>query len=161
MHHYALLLKEGQTLNLELFRYQLQQAGYNCVNKVLEHGEFAIRGAIIDVFPMGSKTPFRIELFDDIIDSLRQFDTESQRTVAKITDIHVLPARELPLNEQSITLFRRAFREQFPGNPSQCPVYEAVSDGQYPSGIEYYLPLFFDKTSTFSTIFQPMPVFFN
>ncbi|STX43050.1 Transcription-repair coupling factor [Legionella donaldsonii] len=149
LHHHALLLKEGQTLNLEQFRHQLQQAGYHCVNKVLEHGEFAIRGAIIDIFPMGSNIPFRIGLFDNVIDSLRQFDTESQRTVAKITDIHVLPAREFPLNEKSITLFRRAFREQFPGNPSQCPVYEAVSDGQYPSGIEYYLPLFFDKTATF------------
>ena len=155
LHHHALVLKEGQTLNLEQFRNQLQQAGYHCVNKVLEHGEFAIRGAIIDVFPMGSSMPFRIELFDDVIDSLRQFDTESQRTVTKISDIHILPAREFPLNEPSITLFRRAFREQFPGNPSQCPVYEAISDGQYPSGIEYYLPLFFDKTSTLFDYLPP------
>ncbi|WED43878.1 transcription-repair coupling factor [Legionella cardiaca] len=149
LHHHALILQEGQTLNLEQFRHHLQEAGYHCVNKVLEHGEFAIRGAIIDIYPMGSPTPFRIELFDDVIDSLRQFDTESQRTIAKITNIQLLPAREFPLNEQSITLFRRAFREQFSGNPSQCPVYEAVSEGQYPSGIEYYLPLFFEQTATF------------
>ena len=149
LHHHALLLKEGQTLNLAHFRLQLDQAGYHCVNKVLEHGEFALRGAIIDVFPMGSNLPFRIELFDETIESLRQFDTETQRTICKISEIHVLPAREFPLNEQSITLFRRAFRERFAGNPSQCPIYEAVSDGQYPSGIEYYLPLFFNETATF------------
>jgi transcription-repair coupling factor (superfamily II helicase) len=149
LHQHVLLLKEGQVLNLEQFTHQLQQAGYHCVNKVLEHGEFAIRGAIIDIYPMGSTTPFRIELFDELIDSLRQFDTETQRTVAKIAEIHVLPAREFPLNEQSITLFRRAFREQFSGNPSHCPVYEAVSNGQFPSGIEYYLPLFFTQTATF------------
>ncbi|RMX20979.1 transcription-repair coupling factor [Legionella jordanis] len=149
LHHHALLLKEGQTLNLEQFREQLQQAGYRCVNKVLEHGEFAIRGAIIDVYPMGSVSPFRIELFDDVIESLREFDAESQRTITKISDIHLLPAREFPLNEQSIMVFRRAFREHFSGNPSQSPIYEAVSEGQFPSGIEYYLPLFFEKTATF------------
>ncbi|ARG97858.1 transcription-repair coupling factor [Legionella micdadei] len=149
LHHHALALKEGQTLNLDHFRHQLTQAGYHSVNKVLEHGEFAIRGAIIDVYPMGSSMPFRIELFDEEIESLRQFDTETQRTVSKISEIQVLPAREFPLNEQSITLFRRAFRERFSGNPSQCPIYEAVSDAQFPSGIEYYLPLFFETTATF------------
>ncbi|WP_133127134.1 transcription-repair coupling factor [Legionella nagasakiensis] len=149
LNRYALALQENQTLNVELFRQQLQQAGYHCVNKVLEHGEFAIRGAMIDLYPMGSQTPFRIELFDDVIDSLRQFDPETQRTIAKINQIQVLPAREFPLNEQSITHFRRAFREQFTGNPSQCPVYEAISNHQYPSGIEYYLPLFFEETVTF------------
>lgn len=149
LNHYALILKEGQILNLEQFRHQLQQAGYYCVNKVLEHGEFAIRGAIFDVFPMGSSLPFRIELFDDEIDSLRQFDPETQRTISKLREVQILPAREFPLNEQSITLFRRAFREQFSGNPSQCPIYEAVSDGLYPAGIEYYLPLFFEQTATF------------
>ena len=149
LNQYTLMLKIGQKLNLDVFRNQLQQAGYHCVNKVLEHGEFALRGSIIDVYPMGSGTPFRIELFDDEIDSLREFDTETQRTIEKIDQINVLPAREIPLNEQSQTLFRRAFREHFPGNPSQCPIYEAISNGQFPAGIEYYLPLFFDKTVTF------------
>lgn len=147
--HNALSLTQGQSLHVNQFRQQLQQAGYYCVNKVLEHGEFAIRGAILDMYPMGSKLPFRIELFDEQIDSLRQFDPESQRTIKKMAAIQILPAREFPLNEQSITLFRRAFRERFAGNPSQCPLYEAVSDGQYPAGIEYYLPLFFDETATF------------
>lgn len=146
---HGLVLSEGQTIQIEQFRQQLEQAGYHCVNKVLEHGEFAVRGAIIDLYPMGSPLPFRIELFDDVVDSLRRFDPENQRTIEKIERIQVLPAREFPLNEQSIALFRRAFREQFAGNPSQCQIYEAVSEGQFPSGIEYYLPLFFEKTATF------------
>lgn len=149
LHQYALMLKEGQKLDLDAFRNQLQQAGYHNVNKVLEHGEFALRGSIIDVYPMGSAQPFRIELFDDEIESLREFDTETQRTIERISEINVLPAREFPLNEQSQTLFRRTFRELFPGNPSQCPIYEAISHGQFPAGIEYYLPLFFEKTVTF------------
>ncbi|MFI4919077.1 MAG: transcription-repair coupling factor [Legionellales bacterium] len=149
LHQYALMLKESQKLDLNIFRTHLQQAGYHCVNKVLEHGEFAVRGSIIDVYPMGSGLPFRIELFDDEIESLRTFDTETQRTIKQLSQINVLPAREFPLNEQSQILFRRAFRELFPGNPSQCPIYDAVSTGQFPSGIEYYLPLFFEKTVTF------------
>lgn len=149
LNQYALMLKPGQTLCLDAFRKQLHQSGYHCVNKVLEHGEFAVRGSIIDVYPMGSNTPFRIELFDEDIESLREFDTESQRTIKQLEAINVLPAREFPLNEQSQILFRRTFREQFPGNPSLCPIYDAVSNGQFPSGIEYYLPLFFDKTVTF------------
>ena len=149
LQQYAFVLKEGQTINMQHFRQQLQEAGYHCVNKVLEHGEYAIRGSIIDVFPMGSTQPFRIELFDDTVESLRHFDTETQRTIAKIQAIQILPAREFPLNEQSITHFRRAFRERFTGNPGLCPIYEAVSDGQFPSGIEYYLPLFFSATATF------------
>ncbi len=149
LNQHGLVLSEGQTLHIEQFRHQLQQAGYHCVNKVLEHGEFAVRGAIIDIYPMGSNMPFRIDLFDDVVDSLRRFDPETQRTIEKIKQIQVLPAREFPLNEQSIAFFRRAFREQFAGNPSQCPIYEAVSNGQFPSGIEYYLPLFFEQSATF------------
>lgn len=149
LNQHALMIKEGQLFDLNAFRNQLTQAGYHHVNKVLEHGEFAVRGSIIDVYPMGSIHPFRIELFDDSIESLRQFDTETQRTIERISEINVLPAREFPLNEQSQLLFRRTFRELFPGNPTQCPIYEAVSEGQFPSGIEYYLALFFEKTSTF------------
>ncbi|STX51133.1 transcription-repair coupling factor [Legionella busanensis] len=149
LHQYAFILKEQQKLDLSQFQYHLQEAGYYAVNKVLERGEFAIRGSIIDVFPMGSTHPFRIELFDDYIDSLRRFDTETQRTIAKIEEIKLLPAKEFPLNESSITLFRRSFREQFPGNPSLIPIYESVSNAQFPSGIEYYLPLFFTNTVTF------------
>ncbi|MFC3909355.1 transcription-repair coupling factor [Legionella dresdenensis] len=154
LQHHAFVLQEGQTFDIEHFRNRLQHAGYYAVNKVLEHGEFAVRGSIIDVYPMGSPVPFRIELFDDTVESLRQFDVETQRTISKIPNIEVLPAREFPLNEASITAFRRHFREQFSGNPSQSPIYETVSEGKLPSGIEYYLPLFFDQAAT---IFDYLP----
>ena len=149
LNQYGLVLKEGQTLNVANFREQLTQAGYHCVNKVLEHGEFAVRGAIIDLYPMGCELPFRIELFDDEVDSLRRFDPESQRTIDKIPSVHILPAREYPLDEQGIATFRRTFRNMFTGNPSQCPIYEAVSNGKLFGGLEYYLPLFFETPSTF------------
>lgn len=149
LNQYGLSLKVGQTLNIETFRQQLLEAGYYSSNKVLEHGEFALRGSIIDVFPMGSRQPFRIELFDDEIESLRIFDTETQRSLEKLTTIDVLPAREMPLNEHSIRKFREAFRASFTGNPRQCPIYEQVSEGQFAAGIEYYLPLFFDETASF------------
>lgn len=154
VHHHALFLEKGQILDLDSFRQQLEQAGYRCVNKVLEHGEFAVRGALIDLYPMGSKLPFRIDLFDDSIDSLRLFDPETQCTIEKKEKLEILPAREFPLNETSKTLFRRAFREKFPGNPSACPVYEAISNNQFPAGIEYWLPLFFEQTAT---IFDYLP----
>lgn len=146
---YGLYLEEGQQLDIHAFRLNLQEAGYHAVNKVLEHGEFAIRGSIIDLYPMGSALPFRIELFDDEIESLRRFDPENQCTIEKIKHIHILPAHEFPMDEASITQFRRSFRETFSGNPSQCPLYEAVSEGRTPNGIEYYLPLFFESTATF------------
>lgn len=154
VNHFGLVLGTRQTLDIETFRNQLQDAGYHAVNKVLEHGEFAVRGSIIDVYPMGSTLPFRIELFDDNIESLRRFDPETQLTIDKIANIHILPAREFPFNEASIATFRRAFRDQFSGNPSQCPVYESVSEGHFPNGIEYYFPLFFDQTAT---IFDYLP----
>ena len=157
LHMHSLVLQENQILNLAQFRHYLQTAGYNEVQTVLEHGEYAVRGAIVDIYPMGSKTPFRIELFDDSIASLRQFDPGSQRTIAKITAINLLPARELPLNEQSISLFRRNFRAEFIGNPSKCPIYEAVSQGNSFPGIEYYLPLFFAETATFFDFLPASP----
>ena len=149
LNQYGLVLKEGQTLDVDQFRHRLEQAGYHCVNKVLEHGEFAVRGSIIDLYPMGSELPFRIDLLDNEVDSLRRFDPDTQRTIEKITQIQILPAREYPLDEQGISLFRRAFRERFTGNPSQCPIYEAVSDGKFFGGLEYYLPLFFETAATF------------
>jgi transcription-repair coupling factor (superfamily II helicase) len=149
VNQYALMIKVGENLNLELFREKLSAAGYHHVNRVLEHGEFTIRGSIIDLFPMGSHRPFRIELFDDEIESLRYFDTETQLSTEKTNEITVLAAREIPLNDQSISLFRSRFREMFPGNPGQCPIYENTSEGKYTSGLEYYLPLFFDKTLSF------------
>lgn len=141
-------LAVGQSLNPEKLRDQLQYAGYRSVNKVMEHGEYAVRGSILDIYPMGSANPFRIELFDTEIESLRFFDAETQRTIDKVERIDILPAREFPLTESAISTFRRNFREQFSGNPSQCPVYEAVSNQEYPSGIEYYLPFFYEETAS-------------
>lgn len=145
----VLHLELEQTLNLNNFRDYLQQASYRCVNNVLEHGEYAVRGAIIDIYPMGSVNPFRIELLDDTINSLREFDPESQRTIAKINKIHLLPARELAINASTIAEFRQAFKAEFTGNANICPIYKAVSAGQFFAGIEYYLPLFFKETATF------------
>ncbi|QBS11399.1 transcription-repair coupling factor [Legionella geestiana] len=148
LHQHLLVLNVGDTLNPDTFREQLTIAGYQCVSKVLEHGEYALRGAILDIFPMGSTHPFRIELFDNTIESLRCFDAESQRTIEKIDAVRILPAREFGKDSESIGRFRGAWREAFSGNPSQSPVYTAVSEGQLPGGIEYYLPLFFEKTAT-------------
>lgn len=147
--HYAFFLNQNDSLHLSSLREQLDQAGYHLVNKVLEHGEYAVRGSIVDIYPMGSRYPFRIELFDDCIESLRHFDPDTQRTIYKVESITILPAREFSLDEKSIHLFRRQFRDLFSGNPSQSSIYEGVSAGQYPAGIDYYLPLFFEKSATF------------
>ncbi len=151
---HVLLLQEGQSLYLETFKNDLVKAGYRAVNQVLEHGEFAPRGGMIDLFPMGHNAPFRIECFEDTIETLRCFDPETQRTIKKISQIEILPAREFPLNENSIAQFRKNFREQFAGNPSACDIYNRVSEGHYPNGVEYYLPLFFENTAT---IFDFLP----
>ena len=150
----SLVLEIGGKLSIDNFRTNLNKSGYYCVNTVLERGEFSVRGSIIDVFPMGSKLPFRIELFDDEIDTLRTFDPETQKTIEKINAINILPAREVPLDKDSITLFRNNFRNQFNVNPSQCSIYTAISDGKFSNGIEYYLALFFTDTAT---IFDYLP----
>ena len=151
---YLLILKEKDILDQNIFRNQLNDAGYRLVHQVLEHGEFAIRGSIIDVFPMGSKDPFRIELFDNYVDSIRIFDSENQKTIRKTNNINVIPAHEFPLNTNGIAQFRKSFREHFPGNPAISQIYTAISDKQSPPGVEYYLPLFFAKTAT---IFDYLP----
>ncbi|MDP3559896.1 MAG: transcription-repair coupling factor [Legionellaceae bacterium] len=150
----SFLLECGQTLNIQTFRSRLEQSGYYAVNTVLEHGEFAVRGSIMDVYPMGSTLPIRIECFDDTIESLRTFDTDKQKTIEKIERIHILPAREFPLEQASIALFRQSFQKHFSGNLMQCALYETVSEGRFPQGIEYYLPLFFE---TPATLFQYIP----
>lgn len=139
------VLTVGQKLPINDFRERLTQAGYRHVSQVYEHGEYAVRGSIIDIFPMGSVSPYRIDLFEDEIDSLRRFDTETQRTTEVIKKIDLLPAHEFPLDQQAIAEFRQRWRERFPGNPLESPLYTAVSQGQSPAGIEFYLPLFFEK----------------
>ncbi|WP_240775972.1 transcription-repair coupling factor [Nitrincola schmidtii] len=145
---HSLSLDAGQAFNPEELRKQLTHAGYQAVNTVFEHGEFAVRGSIIDIFPMGSDVPFRIDLFDDEIETLRTFDPESQRSIDTLDQVRLLPAREYPFNEQSIRLFKQQWRERFEVDFTRCPVYRDVSEGMAPSGIEYYLPLFFEELST-------------
>ncbi len=144
----TLLLDVGERLSLEDTRRRLQRAGYQCVSQVMQHGEFAVRGALLDVFPMGSQIPFRIDLFDEEVESIRTFDPETQRSLAKVDRIGLLPAREFPLNEEGVTRFRSAFRGHFEGDPQRSMVYREVSAGNAPGGVEYYLPLFFEHTCT-------------
>jgi transcription-repair coupling factor (superfamily II helicase) len=151
---FSLMLAIGDILNVEQFRHQLTSSGYRHVSQVMEHGDFSIRGAIIDLFPMGSKNPYRIDLLDNEIDSIRIFDPETQLTVESIQQIHSLPGNEFPLDDTSITKFRQNWRLKFEGNPSNSPIYEAISEGRTIQGIEYYQPLFFDQLSNF---FQYIP----
>jgi transcription-repair coupling factor (superfamily II helicase) len=136
----------GEKRRIDELRQGLQKAGYHCVSQVLMRGEFTVRGSLLDIFPMGSETPYRIDFFDDVIDSIRQFDPDTQRSTEKLERIDLLPAREFPLSEVSISQFRKQWRENFIGNPLNCPLYEAVSRAYAPAGIEYYLPLFFSQT---------------
>jgi len=144
----SLILDVGQQLNLDKMRLQLENSGYNCVSSVIEHGEFAVRGSLLDLFPMGSHRPLRIELFDDEIESIRSFDPETQRSIEKIDKVSLLPAREFPLNKEAISQFRKAYRSRFEGDPKNAIIYRDISNGIAPPGIEYYLPLFFEQTAT-------------
>jgi transcription-repair coupling factor (superfamily II helicase) len=141
-------LKIGQLLDINGIRQQLIKAGYQSVNSVYEHGEFAVRGSIIDIFPMGSLQPFRIDLFDDEIETLRNFDPETQLSNQQVDEIRLLPGREFPLDAKGITSFRGKFRELFDTDVRQCPIYQDVSDGISSPGLEYYLELFFDGLSS-------------
>ncbi len=142
----SFLLDTGQTINMDHYRSRLETAGYQCVPQVMEHGDFAVRGSILDLYPMGSEQPYRIDLFDEEVESIRTFDPETQRSIAKVAHISLLPAREFPLSKDAISLFRRQYRETFSGDPTQSSIYRDVSNGLAPAGIEYYLPLFFENT---------------
>ncbi|MFA5983347.1 MAG: transcription-repair coupling factor [Methylococcaceae bacterium] len=141
-------IKVGDHFNLELNRAKLESVGYQCVPQVYQHAEFAVRGAIVDLFPMGSKWPFRIELFDEEVESIRTFDADSQRSLEKIDQIQLFPAREFPVTDEAIKHFRQAFRECFPQASAKNTLYLDVSKGITPGGIEYYLPLFVQQTAT-------------
>ncbi len=137
-------VKVGDDFNLELNRLKLESVGYHCVAQVYQHGEFAVRGSIVDLFPMGSKVPYRIELFDEEIESIRTFDPDTQRSLDKIGQIQLFPAREFPFTDDAIKHFRQAFRDVFPETSPKNHFYLDVSKGITPGGIEYYLPLFVD-----------------
>lgn len=141
-------LKKGDLINPDIFRTRLTSIGYHAVSEVKEHGEFAIRGGIIDLYAMGSKEPFRIELIDNEIETIRTFSVETQRSKKHCDKIELLPGKEYPLTPESIDYFRSAFREKFPGNPLNSPIYQDVSDGVNAPGVEYYLPLFFQETGS-------------
>ncbi len=144
----SLLFTTGQLLNPEKLRQRLENNGYRWVEQVVEHGEFLIRGSIIDLFPMGSEIPYRIDLFDNEIDSIRSFDPETQLSNTTISELRLLPACELPLNPEAISHFQSQWHEQFSTKPTNCPIYKDIITGLAPAGIEYYLPLFFKQTST-------------
>ena len=144
----SFVLDKGQRLDRETFRKQLLEAGYRSVPQVNDHGDFAFRGSLIDVFPMGAESPFRLDLLGDEIDSLRGFDPETQRSTETLEAVRILPAREVPFTAEGIATFRRNWRLAFEGRPTASPVFEDVSDGNAPPGIEYYLPLFFDGVSS-------------
>ena len=138
-------LKTGQTLDIGRLKSDLVDAGYNHVSHVVAAGEFAVRGGIVDLFPMGSEMPYRIDLFDDEIDSIKTFDTETQRTISPVSEIRLLPAHEFPTDSEAQKIFRSRFREEVDGNPNNAAVYKAVSNGHFGAGVEYYLPLFFEN----------------
>ncbi len=144
----SFMLRVGEAFDMERTRSQLVDCGYRQRDNVYEHGEFAVRGAIMDVFPMGSTQPFRVELFDDDIESLRLFDPESQRSTGQVNEINLLPAAEYPLSAEGIRRFRTAFRDTFDVDPRHVPLYQDVSEGIAAPGLEYYLPLFFDGLAT-------------
>jgi transcription-repair coupling factor (superfamily II helicase) len=140
--------RQGERLAPAELRGQLVTAGYAHVTQVMAPGEYCVRGGLIDLFPTGSTLPYRIELDDDRVDSIRSFDVDTQRSIYKVNEVRLLPAREFPLDEEGQTRFRRNFREKIEGDPSRSAVYKDISKGVPSAGIEYYLPLFFDSTAT-------------
>ncbi len=145
---YTFFLKRKEKLNLTQLREQLTIAGYSHVQQVLTPGEYCVRGGIIDLFAMGSVLPYRIDLFDDEIETISTFNVDTQRTLYPVPEIRLLPAREFPMDEKGQATFRQNFRDRFEGDPSRARIYKDVSKGIAPSGIEYYLPLFFEQTAT-------------
>jgi transcription-repair coupling factor (superfamily II helicase) len=151
----SFLYQVGDRLPLDETRLQLEQSGYQYVSQVLAHGEFTVRGSLLDLFPMGSPHPLRIDLFDEEIESIRTFDPETQRSLEKSERVEILPAREFPMHQEAITGFRRAFRNTFEGDPGGSLIYREVSEGNAPGGLEYYLPLFFEQTASLFDFLPP------
>ena len=137
-------LRNGQRLDLDAEKRRLESAGYRNVPQVLDPGDFAVRGGLLDVYPMGAEAPLRIELLDDEIDSIRRFDPESQRSLERVDSVHMLPGRELPMDEASIARVLETLRERFDVDTRRSALYQDLKAGLAPAGIEYYLPLFFE-----------------
>ncbi|MEJ2762444.1 transcription-repair coupling factor [Photobacterium sp. MCCC 1A19761] len=148
IHQHALMVRKGDRLSLEKLRMQLEAAGYRHVDQVMEHGEYASRGSLLDLFPMGSNQPYRIDFFDDEVDSIRQFEPETQRSTGEIDQIHLLPAHEFPTDDLAVENFRMRWRERFEARREPESIYQQVSKRTWPAGIEYWQPLFFEQTET-------------
>ncbi|HWJ35500.1 MAG TPA: transcription-repair coupling factor [Steroidobacteraceae bacterium] len=144
---HSLKVHVGETLDLDALRARLTLAGYAAVTQVVAHGEFAVRGSLLDVFPMGSDSPYRIDMLDRDVETIRHFDPDTQRSGEKLDRIQLLPARETPLNPDAVREFRRRYRLRFTGDLTEQAVYRDVSAGQASGGLEFFLPLFFDRTS--------------
>lgn len=151
---HSLVLDVGERLEPDAFRARLLHNAYQSVSQVMEPGEYAVRGGLIDIFPMGSDSPYRIDLFGDRIDTIRRFDPETQRSGERLTAVRLLPAREYPMTPTAIQHFRQEFRARFEGDPQKVSIYRDLSKGLSPAGIEYYLPLFYEQTTS---LFEYLP----
>ncbi|MDQ7977506.1 transcription-repair coupling factor [Paraburkholderia sp. SARCC-3016] len=145
---YTFAFAQGERLDEAKLKAQLTLAGYEHVSQVMRPGEYCVRGSLIDLFPMGSPLPYRLDLFDDQVDSIRAFDPDTQRSLYPVRDVRLLPGREFPFDEASRTAFRSRWREVFEGDPSRASIYKDIGNGVPSAGIEYYLPLFFEDTAT-------------
>ncbi|PRC92598.1 transcription-repair coupling factor [Solimicrobium silvestre] len=145
---YTFFFKQGATLNEAQLKSQLTLAGYSHVSQVMSPGEYAVRGGLIDLFPMGSPLPYRLDLFGETIETIRTFDADTQRTIYPVAEVRLLPGREFPMDDVARTAFRKRWREEFEGDPSRTRIYKDIGNGIASAGIEYYLPLFFDNTAT-------------
>jgi len=145
---HSFVVQRGQHIDPTTFKLSLEKAGYRFVSQVMAHGEYTMRGSLLDVFPMGSTMPYRLDFLDQEVDSLRTFDPETQRTAEIISSVQLLPAHEFPLTENAVVQFRQNWREHFHGNPLNSTLYESISRFEAAAGIEYYLPLFFEQTQT-------------
>jgi transcription-repair coupling factor (superfamily II helicase) len=145
---YTFSFRQGDALDEESLRSQLTLANYTHVTQVTSPGEFCIRGGLIDLFPMGSALPYRLDLFDNEIESIRSFDIDTQRSLYPVKEVQLLPGREFPMDENARNAFRARFRETFEGDPSRALPYKDIGNGIAFAGVEYYLPLFFESTAT-------------
>ena len=150
----SLMIAKGDRFDREQYRLDLEAAGYTHVDTVLTHGEYALRGSILDIFPMGSEHPYRIDLFDDEVDTLKTFDPDTQRSLEDIDSIQLLPAHEFPLNKEARDRFRSAYRDAFDVDYRECPMYTDIGKGIPSPGMEYFLDLFFDQTES---LFEHLP----
>ncbi|AWL03323.1 transcription-repair coupling factor [Massilia oculi] len=152
---YTFFFRQGERLDEAKLKAQLTLAGYTHVSQVMSPGEYSVRGGLIDLFPMGSVLPYRLDLFGDDIESIRTFDADTQRSLYPVKEVRLLPGREFPMDDAARTAFRGRWRERFEGDPTRSPIYRDIGNGIASAGIEYYLPLFFDETAN---LFDYLPL---